>query len=130
MNSILENMNYYGPIFLCPSEMKISPALQKLGSDRRAGIFSSPVTLTSSKGLDTTEQMRKIISTFLTRIFTMNTIFNNKFYFKILSANTRIQLINPFTLYVLTWTLPSLYLNTSIVANRSFSRKSITEWQT
>ena len=34
---------FYGPIFLCPSEVKISPAFQELASDWRIGIFSSPV---------------------------------------------------------------------------------------
>ena len=38
--------------------------------------------------------------------------------------------VNPFTPEFLTWTLPSLTLDTSIVANGGFSQKSITEWQT
>ena len=40
------------------------------------------------------------------------------------------QPFNPFTSEFLTWTLPSLNLDTFIVANRGFSQKSITEWQT
>ena len=38
--------------------------------------------------------------------------------------------INSFTTEFMVGTLPSLYLDTSIAANRSFSLKSVTEWQT
>ena len=38
---ILENMNYYGPNFWCPSEVKIGPTLRKPVLDWRTGIFSS-----------------------------------------------------------------------------------------
>ena len=39
-------------------------------------------------------------------------------------------IINPFMLEFLIWTLPSQNLDTSIVANRGFSQKPKTDWQT
>ena len=44
-SQILENMNYYimdPSFFLCPSEVKIGPALLKADPDQRTGSFSGP----------------------------------------------------------------------------------------
>ena len=42
----------------------------------------------------------------------------------------KLGFFNSFTPEFLKWTLPSLNVDTSIVANRGFSQKSITELQT
>ena len=45
-------------------------------------------------------------------------------------VNINLLCLNLFTPEFLTWTIPTLNLDTSIVANRGFSQKTKTEWRT
>ena len=45
------------------------------------------------------------------------------------SVFDKTEYFNPFIPECLKWTLPSLNLDTFIVANRGFTHKSVAEWQ-